>query len=144
MLCKYDIKKLNLEIENYFREIPDLSSQLDPNNKNLSILSSKLIRLMKFHINLISLSGVDYVFSESTNKKDLEERASKIYSKQMQDKYFENNFKITSEYIEIKEFLEKYYRKLSDDAGIRADLLYQFQEEELKAQELQRAKETKK
>jgi hypothetical protein len=100
------------------------------------ITKAKLLELVSFYVDLISLFGVNFLFS---GKKEVAESLQKIYSEDIQKNYIDNVlFKSYSdEYVSLDAFFGSQYAFLINDEGIRESLwrIYDKQELEKKAAE---------
>jgi hypothetical protein len=122
-LCKNDILLINKNIHKYCGRFPDLMSYSNVYNSKLSLTRSKLMSMVEYYINLVTLSAVEKVFEQSPNRKELEDQASKIFSANQQKKFIAKYFKLTLEYVELDSFLQKYYDLLTNDTKIREELI---------------------
>jgi hypothetical protein len=122
-LCKKDILLISKNIQKYCGRFPDLMTYSNIYNSKLSLSRSKIMSLVEFHINMVTLSAVEKVFEQSPNRKEYEDQAAKIFSINQQKKFIGKYFKLTLEYVELDSFLQKYYDLLTDDNKIREEFV---------------------
>ena len=89
-------------------------------SSKFSLTSTKVLDLVEFYVNLITLSAAEKIFEQSSNPKEFVDKARQYFSLTQQKKFIAENFKFNEEYVEIDAFLEKHYDLLSNDSLIRS------------------------
>jgi hypothetical protein len=122
----HDAKKYFTEcIKIYFNK--DFAPKVKEENDEIFLNKSRLMEIVSFYINLISLFSVKELSNLCAgNKKDFEMHLEKVFDQEIQRLYLEEellqNYK-EDELINLTNFFEKEYIDLTDDSKIRERLI---------------------
>ena len=144
-LCERDLSHHSKEVKQVFI---DMSSEYAINQffktdeKGIKyVRKDKLLEILTFYVDLISLSGVSALYS---GKKEIVESLQQIYSEEIQRKYIEETLikEYPEEYVNLDLFFAHQYPLLCNDEGIR-EVLWFIHDKKTQLEQKRKADEVK-
>lgn len=127
--CLFLVKKNSYEVKKNFEDLAktvcNMKELFKNVNNSLMFKKNKLMEVVKFYVNLISLFSVKELSYLSSNKKEFEDYHEDKFRIQLQSYWIEEEIfgSSTNEWIDLDDFFETQYPKLINDSDVRSRLI---------------------
>ena len=142
-LCEKDISLDSKEVKQVFIDLSSeyaIKQYFKVDEKGIqSLRKDKLLEILTFYVDLISLFGVSSLYS---GKKEISDSLQQIYNEEIQRKYIEEllNKEYPGEFVNLDLFFAHQYPLLCNDEGIR-EVLWGIHDKKSKLEEKRKADE---